>query len=57
MKQLEEITKERDSFKADFEKTLQQLTDLKANMADLKAQKDELLSVKEALGAQIKVSC
>jgi chromosome segregation ATPase len=53
--QLEEIIKEKDSLKVDFEKTLQQLTDLKADMAEIKAQKDILVSEKEALNEQLKV--
>ena len=39
----------------DFEKTLQQLTELKADTADLKAKKDELTSENESLNTQIKV--
>jgi len=39
----------------DFEKTLQQLTELKADTADLKVKKDELTSENESLNTQIKV--
>ena len=55
--ELEEVKTVRDKFEGDLEQTLQQLTEVKTTVADLKAQNDEATGHIEEFTAQNKVCC